>query len=63
MAKDKILQLRLNERLAGLATLTKEARAQSRVEQDEYVFFYKHDMISPFPAHSLIHYILFILLL
>jgi len=40
VAKDRILQLRLNERLAGLATLTKEARAQSRVEEDEYVFIY-----------------------
>jgi hypothetical protein len=63
VAKDRILQLRLNERLAGLATLTKEARAQSRVEQDEYVFF-KYDMISIFPrslAHSFIFYYIVIL--
>lgn len=33
IAKDKILQIRLNERLAGLATGTKDARAQSRFEQ------------------------------
>jgi hypothetical protein len=34
IAKDKILQIRLNERLAGLATATKDARAQSRFEQE-----------------------------
>ena len=34
VAKDKILQIRLNERLAGLATATKDARAQSRFEQE-----------------------------
>ena len=33
IAKDQILQIRLNERLAGLATATKDARAQSRFEQ------------------------------
>eukprot|EP00977_Amphora_coffeiformis_P015550 scaffold4553_cov142-Amphora_coffeaeformis.AAC.2 len=33
IAKDKILQIRLNERLSGLATGTKDARAQSRFEQ------------------------------
>ena len=33
IAKDKILQIRLNERLAGLTTGTKDARAQSRFEQ------------------------------
>lgn len=32
MAKDKILQIRLNERLAGLAATNKEARAQSNFE-------------------------------
>eukprot|EP00522_Entomoneis_paludosa_P005499 CAMPEP_0172448222 /NCGR_PEP_ID=MMETSP1065-20121228/7275_1 /TAXON_ID=265537 /ORGANISM="Amphiprora paludosa, Strain CCMP125" /LENGTH=311 /DNA_ID=CAMNT_0013199651 /DNA_START=182 /DNA_END=1117 /DNA_ORIENTATION=- len=32
VAKDKILQIRLNERLKGLTTLTKEARAQSSFE-------------------------------
>ena len=34
VAKDKILQIRLNERLAGLATATKDARAQSNFEYD-----------------------------
>lgn len=34
VAKDKILQIRLNERLAGLASETKDARAQSSFEQD-----------------------------
>ena len=34
IAKDKILQIRLNERLAGLNTATKDARAQSRYEQE-----------------------------
>lgn len=34
IAKDKILQIRLNERLAGLNTATKDARAQSRFEQE-----------------------------
>ena len=33
VAKDKILQIRLNERLSGLTTGTKDARAQSRFEQ------------------------------
>jgi hypothetical protein len=32
VAKDKILQIRLNERLAGLAAESKEARAQSTYE-------------------------------
>jgi hypothetical protein len=32
MAKDKILQLRLNERLAGLTKVTAEARQQSKYE-------------------------------
>jgi hypothetical protein len=32
VAKDKILQIRLNERLAGLAAQSKEARAQSTYE-------------------------------
>lgn len=32
VAKDKILQIRLNERLAGLTATTKEARAQSQFE-------------------------------
>ena len=34
VAKDKILQIRLNERLAGLAAQSKEARAQSTFEYD-----------------------------
>jgi hypothetical protein len=33
VAKDKILQIRLNERLAGLAAQSKDARAQSRAEE------------------------------
>lgn len=33
IAKDKILQIRLNERLAGLTTLTEDAKAQSRLEE------------------------------
>merc|ERR1712176_573598 len=32
MAKDRILQIRLNERLAGLAEVSKDARAQSTYE-------------------------------
>ena len=36
-AKDKILQLRLNERLAGLSSVNMEARSQSTHEQDGYV--------------------------
>lgn len=34
VAKDKILQIRLNERLAGLTQLSTEARAQSSFEVD-----------------------------
>ena len=34
VAKDKILQIRLNERLAGLATATTAARAQSNFEKE-----------------------------
>ncbi len=34
VAKDKILQIRLNERLAGLAAASTEARAQSSFETD-----------------------------
>lgn len=34
VAKDKILQIRLNERLAGLAAASTEARAQSNFEVD-----------------------------
>ena len=37
VAKDKILQIRLNERLAGLAAASTEARAQSTFEVDGYV--------------------------
>lgn len=37
VAKDKILQIRLNERLAGLAQQNKEARAQSNFEYEGYV--------------------------
>ena len=38
MAKDRILQIRLNERLAGLAKVDKDARAQSTFEFEGYVF-------------------------
>ena len=34
VTKDRILQIRLNERLAGLATVEKDARAQSTFEVD-----------------------------
>lgn len=34
IAKDKILQIRLNERLAGLTDVTTEAKAQSSYEYD-----------------------------
>lgn len=34
VAKDKILQIRLNERLAGLAVADKDARAQSSYERE-----------------------------
>ena len=37
-AKDKILQLRLNERLAGLTSVNMEARSQSTHEKDGYVY-------------------------
>lgn len=33
VAKDKIMQIKLNERLAGLTTLTDDAKAQSRLEE------------------------------
>lgn len=33
IAKDKLMQIKLNERLAGLATLTEDAKAQSRLEE------------------------------
>jgi Protein CHAPERONE-LIKE PROTEIN OF POR1-like len=36
VAKDKILQIRLNERLAGLNTATTYARAQSDFEREGY---------------------------
>jgi hypothetical protein len=39
VAKDKILQIRLQERMAGLSTDTREARAQSRYEIEGYVLF------------------------
>lgn len=35
VAKDRIMQIRLNERLAGLAPLTEDAKAQSRLEEAE----------------------------
>jgi hypothetical protein len=33
VAKDRIMQIKLNERLAGLTTLTEDAKAQSRLEE------------------------------
>lgn len=35
VAKDRIMQIKLNERLAGMATLTEDAKAQSRLEEME----------------------------
>ena len=35
IAKDRIMQIRLNERLAGLTKLTDDAKAQSRREEEE----------------------------
>lgn len=35
VAKDRIMQIKLNERLAGLTTLTEDAKAQSRLEEAE----------------------------
>ncbi len=35
MAKDRIMQIKLNERLAGLMELTDDAKAQSRLEEAE----------------------------
>lgn len=35
IAKDRIMQIRLNERLAGLMELTEDAKAQSRLEEAE----------------------------
>ena len=40
VAKDKILQHRLNERLAGLKAESKEARAMSTYETEGYVIFH-----------------------
>jgi hypothetical protein len=37
VAKDKILQIRLNERLAGLAAASRDARSQSSFEAEGYV--------------------------
>ena len=44
VAKDKILQIRLNERLAGLMSdiVTKDAKAQSGFETDGYVLKMKY---------------------
>uniref|UniRef100_A0A7S2GZP7 Uncharacterized protein n=2 Tax=Helicotheca tamesis TaxID=374047 RepID=A0A7S2GZP7_9STRA len=36
IAKDKIMQIRLNERLAGLGTETKEARTRTSLEEGDY---------------------------
>ena len=33
IAKDRIMQIKLNERLAGLTVLTEDAKAQSRLEE------------------------------
>lgn len=35
VAKDRIMQIKLNERLAGLTVLTEDAKAQSRLEEAE----------------------------
>lgn len=35
VAKDRIMQIKLNERLAGLTELTEDAKAQSRLEEAE----------------------------
>ena len=35
VAKDRIMQIKLNERLAGLTELTDDAKAQSRLEEAE----------------------------
>ena len=35
IAKDRIMQIKLNERLAGLTELTDDAKAQSRLEEAE----------------------------
>jgi hypothetical protein len=35
IAKDRIMQIKLNERLAGLTELTEDAKAQSRLEEAE----------------------------
>ena len=40
VAKDKILQIRLNERLAGLSETSEGAKAQSRFEKAGYVCVY-----------------------
>jgi Protein CHAPERONE-LIKE PROTEIN OF POR1-like len=40
VAKDKILQIRLNERLAGLTINNQEARAMSTYETDGYVMYF-----------------------
>ena len=50
VAKDKILQHRLNERLAGLKAESKEARAMSTYETEGYVIF--HIFLSSLSASS-----------
>ena len=35
MAKDRIMQIKLNERLAGMMEVTDDAKAQSRLEEQE----------------------------
>lgn len=35
VAKDRIMQIKLNERLAGLTAVTEDAKAQSRLEEAE----------------------------
>lgn len=54
VVKDKILQIRLNERLAGLAAQTKEARAQSFYEIDGYatLVFVHHSSLSLTHTHT-----------
>ena len=52
VAKDQILQIRLNERLAGLTTLTKEARAQSSFEMEGYVLMITTIMLCCFKTRQ-----------
>ena len=61
VAKDKILQHRLNERLAGLQAESKEARAMSSYETEGYdhaipiggdFIIFSHCLLSGYPLRS-----------